>query len=192
MSTFRQDKTQEGEVHSGYFFYPSDRELVLERKRCSAAVSKFTNLNGISAEERARLFRGILQPRVPVRVSPAEASLITNFSCVGRNVAVSTPFACDYGYNIKIGKRATIRRNCTINDVCEVNIGDGCVLSPNVSICTVALSVDPDKRRGSQGRQIGKSVTIEQNCWIGGCATILLGVRIGKGSTVGAGSIVIE
>ena len=35
-------------------------------------------------------------------------------------------------------------------------------------------------------------VTIEEDCWIGACAIILKGVTIGKGSVVGAGSIVTK
>ncbi|KAM0364543.1 hypothetical protein ACHAO7_004517, partial [Fusarium culmorum] len=152
----------------------------------------FNTLNGISHEERARLFLEILQPRDPVRVSPTEASPITNVGRVGRNVAVEKPFACDYGYNITIGHQVAIGRNCTINDVCEVKVGDNCVIGPNVSIFTAGLPVDPKKRQGSQGPQVGKPVVIEQDCWIGGGAIILPGNTIGKGSTVGAGSIVTK
>ncbi|KAJ4143654.1 hypothetical protein NW765_000802 [Fusarium oxysporum] len=39
---------------------------------------------------------------------------------------------------------------------------------------------------------MGKPITIEQDCWIGGGAIILPGRTIGKGSTVGAGSIVTK
>ncbi|KAF5979889.1 acetyltransferase (nodulation protein nodL) [Fusarium bulbicola] len=148
--------------------------------------------NGVSPEERARLFLEILQPRDPVRVSPTEASPVTNVGRVGRHVAVETPFICDYGYNITIGHHVVIGRNCTINDVCEVKIGDNCVIGPNVSIFTAGLPIDPKKRQGGQGPQVGKPITIEQDCWIGGGAIILPGRTIGKGSTVGAGSIVTK
>jgi acetyltransferase-like isoleucine patch superfamily enzyme len=138
------------------------------------------------------LFLEILQPRDPVRVSPTEASPVTNVGRVGRHVAVETPFICDYGYNITIGHHVVIGRNCTINDVCEVKIGDNCVIGPNVSIFTAGLPIDPKKRQGGQGPQVGKPITIEQDCWIGGGAIILPGRTIGKGSTVGAGSIVTK
>ncbi|KAL7945652.1 hypothetical protein V8C42DRAFT_345246 [Trichoderma barbatum] len=196
-SQFPLRRTQKEEMLSGRQFYPFDKELCLERERCAAACWRFNNLttpptNGVSPEERARLFLEILQPRDPVRVSPIEASPVTNVGRVGRHVAVETPFVCDYGYNISIGNDVVIGRNCTINDVCEVKIGDNCVLGPNVSIFTASLPIDPKKRQGGQGPQFGRPIVIEQDCWIGGGAIILPGRTIGKGSTVGAGSIVTK
>ncbi|KAK2612359.1 hypothetical protein QQS21_001623 [Conoideocrella luteorostrata] len=192
-----QRRTQKEEMLSGRHFYPFDKELCLERERCAAACWRFNNLtspptNGVSSDERARLFLEILQPRDPVRVSPTEASPVTNVGRVGRHVAVETPFTCDYGYNITIGHHVVLGRNCTINDVCEVKIGDNCVIGPNVSLFTASLPIDPKKRQGGQGPQFGRGIIIEQDCWIGGGAIILAGRTIGKGSTVGAGSIVTK
>lgn len=196
-SQFPQRRTQKEEMLSGRHYYPFDKELCLERERCAAACWRFTNLttpptNGVSPDERARLFLEILQPRDPVRISPTEASPVTNMGRVGRHVAVETPFICDYGYNISIGHSVVIGRNCTINDVAEVKIGDNCVIGPNVSIFTATLPIDPKKRQGGQGPQLGRGIVIGPDCWIGGGATILPGRTIGKGSTVGAGSIVTK
>ena len=43
------------------------------------------------------------------------------------------------------------------------------------------------KKPGDDGE-----VIIEDDCWIGACAVILKGVRIGKGSVIGAGAIVTK
>lgn len=189
-------RTQKEEMLSGRSYYPFDKELCLERERCASACWRFNNLtipsHGVSHEERGRLFLDILQPRDPVRVSPTEASPVTNVGRVGREVAVETPFTCDYGYNITIGSHVAIGRNCHINDVCEVKIGDNCVIGPNVNIYTATLSTDPKRRMGGQGPQTGKPVIIDQDCWIGGGAIILPGKTIGKGATVGAGSVVTK
>ncbi|CRK37154.1 hypothetical protein BN1708_007344, partial [Verticillium longisporum] len=56
----------------------------------------------------------------------------------------------------------------------------------------ILLPIDPKRRMGSKGPQLGRAITIEQDCWIGGGAIILPGRTIGKGSTVGAGSIVTK
>ncbi|GJN87041.1 maltose acetyltransferase [Purpureocillium lilacinum] len=193
---YPQRRTQKEEMLSGRHYYPFDKELCLERERCAVACWRFNNLtpptHGVSPDARARLFLEILQPRDPVRVSPTEASPVTNVGRVGRHVAVETPFTCDYGYNITIGHHVVIGRNCTINDVCEVKIGDNCVIGPNVSIFTASRPMDPSKRQGGQGPQSGRGITIAQDCWIGGGAIILPGRTIGKGSTVGAGSIVTK
>uniref|UniRef100_L2FV11 Nodulation protein l n=1 Tax=Colletotrichum fructicola (strain Nara gc5) TaxID=1213859 RepID=L2FV11_COLFN len=182
-------RSQKEEMLSGKFYYPFDKELVLERERCSAACWRFNNStnpnNGVSPNERARLFREILQPRELLSPSPG-SSPVTNIGRVGENVVVEAPFVCDYGYNIVIGQNVIVGRSCTILDAAEVNIG------PNVSIYAATLHTDPKRRQGSKGPQIGRPVTIDQDCWIGGGVTILPGITIGKGSTVGAGSVVTK
>jgi acetyltransferase-like isoleucine patch superfamily enzyme len=186
-------QSQKEEMLAGRHYFPFDKELVLERERCNGACWRFNSStnpnNGVSPEERARLFRDILQPREHV-LSPTQASPVTPVGRVGDNVVVEAPFNCDYGYNISIGQDVAIGKNCTILDTCEVKIGDRCNIGPNVNIYTATLPVDPKRRLGSRGPNLGKKITIDQDCWIGGGVTILPGRTIGKGSTVGAGSIV--
>lgn len=194
--TSNRARTQKEEMLAGRQYYPFDKELVLERERCSAACWRFNNStnpnNGVSPNERARLFREILQPRDPIQISPTNASPVTNVGRVGENVVVEAPFVCDYGYNITIGQNVIIGRNCTILDTCEVKIGDNCHIGPNVSLYTASLPIDPKRRMGSKGPQLGKPITIEPDCWIGGGVTILPGRTVGRGSTVGAGSVVVK
>jgi len=186
-------RTQKEEMLAGRHYFPFDKELVLERERCNGACWRFNSStnpnNGVSPEERARLFRDILQPREHV-ISPTQASPVTPVGRVGDNVVVEAPFNCDYGYNISIGQDVAIGKNCTILDTCEVKIGDRCNIGPNVNIYTATLPVDPKRRLGSRGPNLGRKITIDSDCWIGGGVTILPGRTIGKGSTVGAGSIV--
>ncbi|ESZ91415.1 hypothetical protein SBOR_8201 [Sclerotinia borealis F-4128] len=186
-------QTQKEEMLAGRHYFPFDKELVLERERCNGACWRFNSStnpnNGVSHEERARQFRDILQPREHV-ISPTQASPITPVGKVGDNVVVEAPFTCDYGYNISIGQDVAIGKNCTILDTCEVKIGDRCNIGPNVNIYTATLYIDPKRRLGSRGPTLGKKIIIQEDCWIGGGVTILPGRIIGKGSTVGAGSIV--
>ncbi|KAE8445272.1 hypothetical protein EG329_013510 [Mollisiaceae sp. DMI_Dod_QoI] len=186
-------RTQKEQMLAGQHYFPFDKELVLERERCNGACWRFNSStnpnNGVSPEERARLFRDILQPREQV-ISPTQASPITPVGRVGDNVVVEAPFNCDYGYNISIGQDVAIGKNCTILDTCEVEIGDRCHIGPNVNIYTATLPIDPKRRLGSRGPNLGRKITIESDCWIGGGVTILPGRTIGKGSTVGAGSVV--
>lgn len=191
-STNRQ-RTQKEEMLAGRHYFPFDKELVLERERCNGACWRFNSStnpnNGVSPEERARLFRDILQPPQHV-ISPTQASPVTPVGRVGDNVVVEAPFNCDYGYNITIGQDVAIGKNCTILDTCEVTIGDRCNIGPNVNIYTATLPIDPKRRLGSRGPSLGRKIIIDADCWIGGGVTILPGRTIGKGSTVGAGSIV--
>ena len=52
--------------------------------------------------------------------------------------------------------------------------------------------LDPDVRNGTNGPETGAEIHIGEDCWIGGNATILPGVRVGKGSVVGAASVVTK
>ncbi|TDZ55061.1 putative maltose O-acetyltransferase [Colletotrichum trifolii] len=189
-------RSQKEEMLSGRHYYPFDKELVLERERCSAACWRFNNStnpnNGVSPNERARLFREILQPRDASQISPTNNSPGTPYGRVGENVVVEAPFVCDYGYNISIGQNVIVGRNCTVIDTCEVKIGDNCHIGPNVSLYTATLPIDPKRRMGSKGPQLGKPITIEPDCWIGGNVVILPGVTIGQGTTIGAGSVVTK
>jgi acetyltransferase-like isoleucine patch superfamily enzyme len=192
LASINQQHTQKEEMLAGRHFFPFDEELVLERKRCSTAYWRFNNNtnpnNSVSPEERARLFRDILQLREHV-ISPTQASPVSQVDRVSDNLAIGSPFNYDYSYNISIRQDVEIGRNCTILDSCEVKIGDRCNIGPNVNIYTTTLLVDSE-RLGSRGPNLGRKVTIEPDCWIGGGVTILPGRKIGQGSTVGAGSIV--
>ncbi|KAL2162438.1 hypothetical protein VTH06DRAFT_7351 [Thermothelomyces fergusii] len=187
-------RRQKEEMLNGRPYYPFDKELVLERERCNAACWRFNNSTnpnlGVSPAERARLFRDILHPREGIQLSPTVVSPVTHAGRVGENATVEAPFNCDYGYNIHIGNNVSIGRNCLINDVCEVTIGNNVIISPNVCIYTGTCSTNPRYRKGNQGTQYGKPVVIEDDVWIAANVVILPGVRIGKGSTVGAGSVV--
>jgi acetyltransferase-like isoleucine patch superfamily enzyme len=193
LASTNKPRTQKEQMLSGQSYFPFDKELVLERERCNGACWRFNSStnpnNGVSPEERARLFRDILQPRESV-ISPTQASPVTPVGRVGDNVVVEAPFNCDYGYNISIGQDVAIGKNCTILDTCEVEIGDRCHIGPNVNIYTATLHIDPKRRLGSRGPSLGRKIVIESDVWIGGSVTILPGRTIGKGSTVGAGSVV--
>ena len=132
--------TQKEEMLAGRHYFPFDKELVLERERCSAACWRFNNCNdpnnSVSPEEQLRLFRDILHPRDLV-VSASEASEASPLAPVGRvgdNVIVKAPFSCDYGYNITIGQDVAIRKNWTNLGSCDVVIGDRCNIGPNVRL----------------------------------------------------------
>lgn len=105
---------------------------------------------------------------------------------------VEPPIHIDYGTNVRLGEGVFINFNCTIIDTCLVSIGAHTLIAPNVSIYSGTHPLDPDVRNGTNGPELGKEVWIEEDCWIGGNVVILPGVRIGKGSTVGAGSVVTK
>ena len=105
-------------------------------------------------------------------------------------IIVNQPFYCDYGKQIRVGKRFFANFNLTILDEACVTIGDDCFIGPNVSIYTACHSTDPVER--NTRREWAEPVTIGDNVWIGGSVTILPGVTIGSNVTIGAGSVVTK
>ena len=102
------------------------------------------------------------------------------------------PIRIDYGPNVELGQNVFINFNATILDTCKVSIGARTLLASNVSLFSGTHPLDPDVRNGTKGPETGAEIHIEEDCWIGGNVTILPGVRVGKGSVVGAASVVTK
>lgn len=110
------------------------------------------------------------------------------FGKIGENCFVTPNFFCDYGLNIELGDNVYFNTNCVILDCASVKIGSNTLLGPNVQIYTATHPLDYKTR--NSGIESAKSITIGENCWIGGSAVILPGINIGDGCVVGAGSVV--
>ena len=82
--------------------------------------------------------------------------------------------------------------NALIRDTCLITVGENVLFGPNVSLYGAIHPMDPAERRGLKGPEAGKEIHIEDDVWIGAGATILGGVRVGRGSTVGACSVVTK
>ncbi|KAG8528083.1 uncharacterized protein KY384_006999 [Bacidia gigantensis] len=193
-----QQLTERGKMLKGLYYFPNTPALTEDRERCIAAIWRFNNAtnpsHGASPEERTRLFRQILalrpSPEPPLSNGEAPPTNYTlPFGSCGERVVVDAPFHCDYGYNITIGDDVLIGPDCRISDTCSVTIGARSILSPKVSLICATYPIDPRRRQGSNGPALGRNIVIEEDCWVGAGVTILAGVRVGKSSTVGAGSL---
>jgi len=87
---------------------------------------------------------------------------------------------------ITIGARTFINYGVSISAHRRVSIGTDCMVGNHVII------MDGDYHSVSDHTQPGRiaPVIIEDNVWLGVRSTILKGVRIGRGSVIGAGSVV--
>lgn len=190
--------TEREKMLKGLYYLPLTPALTEDRERCIAAIWRFNNAtnpsHGASPEERCRLFRQIISLRpTPEPAGPngevPPLQMEPPFGSVGERVVVEAPFNCDYGYNITVGDDVLIGADCRISDTCSVTIGARCIFSPNVKLVCATYPIDPRRRNGSGGSALGRNIVIEEDCWIGSNVTILAGVRVGKSSTVGAGSL---
>lgn len=110
------------------------------------------------------------------------------FASCGENTRLMSPFACDYGFNIRIGRNGFVNYNCVFLDCNLITIGDDAQIGPGVHIYTAHHPVDPEVRRS--GLEMATPVTIGNNVWLGGGAIICPGVTVGDDVVIGAGSIV--
>ena len=200
-SHYRGELTEREKMLRGEYYLPYTPALMEDRERCAAAVWRFNNstnpTNGNSPEERLRFFKAILSLRPsPEPSSNAETRDLDPaylpVGSVGPGVVVEAPFHCDYGYNITIGSNVIIGPDCRITDTCAVTIGNNVVFSPGVKLVCATYGIDPRERRKGKGRALGRNIIIEDDSWIGSNVTILPGVRVGRSSTVGAGSLICK
>lgn len=144
-------------------------EFEVEIAKCKDKCYKYNMLPPNDREAQAEMLREIL-------------------GSMGKNVIVTAPFWCDYGYNITVGDCFYSNHNLIINDGGGVTFGDHVFIAPNCCFTTAEHAIDPEMRKA--GIEIAKPIRIGNNVWIGAGTTVLAGVTIGDNSVIGAGSVV--
>nr|MDP0502535.1 sugar O-acetyltransferase [Verrucomicrobiota bacterium JB025] len=106
------------------------------------------------------------------------------------DLVVTTPFYCDYGYNIHCAEKVYLNFNCTFLDVAEIRIGARTLFAPNVQLYTAGHPLCAGQRAAEL--EFGKPITIGEDCWFGGGSIVLPGVTIGDRAVIGAGAVVTK
>ena len=95
-----------------------------------------------------------------------------------------------YNGNIELGDFVSINSFCVLYGHGELIIGNNVRIAAGTIIAPVNhVFSDPNKPIRQQGI-ITKGIIIKDDVWIGANSTILDGVTIGRGSVIGAGSVV--
>ncbi len=111
---------------------------------------------------------------------------------IGRNASIrpSSYYGHQAGEGLTVGAGSCIGALSWIGASGHVTIGVDVLMGPRVTILPENHVFDslslPIKSQGVDRRR----VVIEDDCWIGAGATVLAGVRIGRGSIVAAGAVV--
>lgn len=163
--------TERQKMVLGELYSPMDNELVELRFKARKLFERF-NLTSIDEMElREKLIKKL-------------------FAATGENVYIEPSFKCDYGCNIYVGENFYANFDCVILDVAEVRIGKNCMIAPQVAIYTATHPTKAEERY--LGKEYGKPITIGDNCWIGGHATINPGVTLGDNVVVASGAVVTK
>lgn len=162
--------TEKEKMLAGMFYNPMDEELVKGRENAKILCHRFNSLMPTKSDERQLILKELFQTE--------------------NNCYIEPNFFCDYGYNIELGKNFYANHNCIILDVNKVKIGDNVMFAPNVQVYTATHPLKAEKRIA--GKEMGYAIEIGDNVWIGGGAIICPGVKIGKNTTIAAGSVVTK
>ncbi|SPJ74565.1 related to maltose O-acetyltransferase [Fusarium torulosum] len=177
-------------MRRGDLYYAFTPELVAARQRCKRAVARFNAAEDLTRREMAEHWREITNDQRPL--PPPAATEDEEDAALHEYPWFEGPIKMDYGTNVKVGSNVFINYNCTIIDTCTVSIGSRTLIGPNVSFFSGTHPLDSELRNGTNGPEMGGTITVGEDCWLAGNVTILPGITIGEGSTVGAGSVVTK
>ncbi|CCF45877.1 galactoside O-acetyltransferase [Colletotrichum higginsianum] len=161
---------------SGMLYSCMAPELVASRNRARRLAQRFNTYvpdESASADEVASTRVGMIKEL---------------FGKIGEDVYIEPSLQVDYGCNITVGDRFYANFNCVILDCAHVTIGDRVMFATGVSLITATHETGLQSRRDNI--EYAEPITIGDDCWIGANVTVLPGVKIGKGCTIGAGALV--
>lgn len=153
----------------GKWYDATDQELVKQRLNAKDLCFELNQIKPSNLEKRNSIINKLLgyQPD---------------------NLELLSPFTCDYGNNIVLGKNVFINSNCYFMDGAKITVGDNVFIGPSCGFYTANHPLDYQTR--NQGIEQALPILIGNNVWLGGNVIVLPGVKIGDGCVIGAGSVV--
>lgn len=155
----------------GKWYDATDQELVKQRLNAKDLCFELNQIKPSNLEKRNSIINKLLgyQPD---------------------NLELLSPFTCDYGNNIVLGKNVFINSNCYFMDGAKITVGDNVFIGPSCGFYTANHPLDYQTR--NQGIEQALPISIGNNVWLGGNVIVLPGVKIGDGCVIGAGSVVTK
>ena len=167
--------TEKEKMLSGQTYYARDPELIKLHKDCRKSLKELNSITSDNVNRRLSILDNLLGK-------------------IDDGVWIESPFYCDYGTNISIGKNTFINFNCVLIDNNKIEIGSNVLIGPGVHFYTPSHPLKHNERIKPNGEYVTTALPIKvgDNVWIGGNSSICQGVTIGSNSTIGAGSLVLK
>ncbi|MBQ9948391.1 MAG: sugar O-acetyltransferase [Oscillospiraceae bacterium] len=164
--------TEKEKAAAGYLYNANyDPEILSDIARCNDLCHEFNQIKPSDCAAQGEILKRI-------------------FGRMGKDIAVNTPFWCDYGYNTTVGDYFFANHNCQILDGGKVTFGDHVFIAPNCTFTTAEHALDAEQR--NEGLEVALPITVGNNVWIGTGTIVLGGVTIGDNAVIGAGSVVTK
>ncbi len=128
-----------------------------------------------------------LYPSDPARANAMLAALVAE---CGPGLDIRPPISIEYGERMTIGSNVFINADLMVIGSGRITIGNNVLIGPCTRLYTPNHSVDLDLRHA--GWELGLPITLEDDTWLGGSVVICPGVTVGRGSVVGAGSVLTK
>ncbi|MCM1166220.1 MAG: sugar O-acetyltransferase [Lachnospiraceae bacterium] len=170
--------TEKEKMLRGEPYNPADKELAKLRARAHKLSQDYNMTYDTETEKRAEILRELLPNR-------------------GKNCFLQGPIQFDYGVFTTVGDNFYANFNLVVLDNCPVIVGDNVFCGPNVTFAAALHFFDPVERRtrfAEDGSpydiELGKPITVGNDCWLASNVTVCAGVTIGDNCVIGAGSVV--
>lgn len=171
--------TEKEKMFAGKIYDPFCEGMPEERTRAHILCKAYNNTTEADEEQRQKILNQLLPNR-------------------GKNVYLQGPVYFDFGTHISMGDGSYANFHFTVLDEGKVTIGKNVFIGPNVSILTPIHPLRyqernafySEKTKSMTNLERAGTVTIRDNCWLGGGVTVCPNVTIGEGCVIGAGSIV--
>jgi len=118
---------------------------------------------------------------------------VGDYTTICEDVWLNVNFRDDPDKKIIIGNNCHIAKDCYFSCGPQILVKDYCLLGFKCNLLGCGHKFDsPLVPYIASGLYPGKEIEIGVNCWLTGNVTVLEGVKIGRGSVIGAGSVVTQ
>ncbi|MGZ3900155.1 MAG: acyltransferase, partial [Bacteroidia bacterium] len=156
----------------------------------------FTQKNNLEGVNISRGANSFIDPSAILITNKDGEIVLEGENYIGRNVEIGT------AERVKIGSNSSIQDRCIL--LGEISIGNFCIFAPNVYLSSGRhhYNYKPSFYIKDQDSLVvnnpdlhnlySKPIIIEDDCWLGINVVVMSGIKIGKGSIIGANSVITK